>query len=581
MRFNIIFANSVCLPNQMYQALPVLAGALRDAGHATCMVDLNLLAMDRFLTVRSAEHYLSLAHSAIDQETMPDFARSLAEMEPKVRAGEQYKNVIRSPELGYDQAASKESFWGAVDALAFYYQLDRRISPHEPNFREELVQHLDALPWSPLMDLYESDLLPAVFEGDPQALGIVLAFPEQVVEALRLAKLVRERRPDVHVCIGGPLISLQPDKWLTDGWLLDHVDSVCVGDGELTVVELAAALEGGGSLASVTNLVWRTSEGELVYNDPVPKLTPMSAVPVPNFDHFDLGLYLFPEPVYPMMISRGCYWGRCTFCSIGWRENYRVASEEKIRADVLDLARRGVKCMQLQDSSVPPRAARLLARIVREEGLVLNWGGGMKFEACFLDPEYCQELADGGCVSLLMGFESAEQRILDLMDKGYRAADCERMLTNLRAAGISVEMLWFIGFPGETRTDALSTIRWLYTHRHLFSLTAFVGDYLMHPDTIVYDDPERFGVTLKDSMGDHMTYSVAEGMQPEEARELKRMLSVCNNRTMTCAGFHVPHLARERLGLRELGRPMEIAPEVLAFCEGSGSPPGSPRSALQ
>jgi radical SAM superfamily enzyme YgiQ (UPF0313 family) len=293
----------------------------------------------------------------------------------------------------------------------------------------------------------------------------------------------------------------------------------------------------------------------------------MDDLPVPDFTAADLSLSLLPEPIYPLMLSRGCYWGKCTFCSIGWRENYRMASAAKIAADAREVARRyGGRFVQLQDSSVPPRAATMLADAVLAEDLGLTWIAPFKFERVLTRRDYCEHLGRGGCRSMLMGFESSDQRLLDLMQKGYDLAHLDTMLDNLRAAGISAELLWFIGFPTQTRKDVLATANYLYERRGRFGLTAFVGEYNLHPDTEVFRRPQDFGVTLHGIDDNHCVYEVESGISMHEAATLRRMLDGNNNRTLTCNGSHLPHLAVTGIDLRGLERPPTVPPAVVEYC---------------
>lgn len=250
-----------------------------------------------------------------------------------------------------------------------------------------------------------------------------------------------------------------------------------------------------------------------------------------------------------------------------------MASEAKIRAEVLEVAQRyGGRLVQLQDSSVPPKAAKLLSGVIRDEGLEVYWTSSMKFETCIKDRDYCLHLGgDGGCRSLHMGFESSDQRLLDLMDKGYDIADLPLMLRNLRDAGISAELLWFIGFPTQTRRDVLDTAMYLYDHRDLFGLTSFVGDYFLHPDTEVFERPQDFGVTVTGLDNDHCIYVVSEGISQEEAQQLKRMLSSNNNRTLICNGSHLPHIAITG-NVAGLERAINVPPEVIEFCTAEPAP---------
>ena len=558
MNVTVVFPPSLCLPNQCYYSLPVLTGALKQAGHRPHGVDLNLHAAHRLLTDDRAERMLELAEKAAG--VAPDMAR-------KVRDGEECIQILRDPQRYYDQPTFRRAFWTVVDALAFYYQLDPVISPNRDRFVEDMRANQQADAWTPLSDLYDEGLLDPVLEQDPELIGISVAFPEQAVEAIRLARKLKQRNPDIPVCFGGPLLSAHPERWFQSGLLLEYADFAVHGDGERSIVELAEALEGKRDLDDVRGLHYRDARGQLRHPDDPPFLESMDEVPLPDYDSIDMDLFLTPEPVYPMMTARGCYWGRCTFCSLGWRENYRASPESILRRDVEQLVSLGARYVQVQDSSVPPHLARTLARIIEESGHELYWVGGMKFTEAFEDPEYCAQLARGGCRSLAFGFESASQEVLDRMDKGVRFDSIEPILNNLRGQGISAELFWFIGFPTETRTECLDTVRWLAAHDDLYGLPAFVGDYQLHPDTIIFKDPKEFGLTIHGNDNGYYSYTPAAGITQAELGQLKRMLAHTNNRTLVCNGSHVLHVATSGVDLSNVRRPMTIPAGVVEACD--------------
>lgn len=584
MKISMVFPPAVCLPNQVYYSLPLFAAVLRRAGHEVRCVDLNLIAADLLLDDGMAQSlYLGVggrmveaarAHGSAAAESLrANLERGLA----LAMKGESCKRNLRDPERFYDQATFRDSFWTIVDILAAYYELDPVISPFRPTFAADLVANQRADRWTTMLELYDRGLLDEALAGAPDVVGITIAFPEQAVESVRLLRKIRQRAPHVRLVVGGPLVTGFPDQWLTDGLLLDYCDYVVIGDGETAFVELLEAIEGRRAIESVRNLAWRDGRGVLRRPSGPRHLVDLDELPVPDFTAVDMARYFLPEPIYPLMLSRGCYWGKCTFCSIGWRENYRMASPAKIREDVVAVARDyGGRFVQLQDSSVPPKAARHLSSAIRDEDLEVYWTSSMKFERCFLDPEYCRHLGGaGGCRSLHMGFESSDQRLLDLMQKGYEVQDLPRMLDNLRAAGVSAELLWFIGFPTQTRRDVLDTAMYLYEHRHRFGLTSFVGDYYLHPDTEVFQRPWDFGVTVTGMDNDHCVYVVEKGISQEEAGTLKRMLASNNNRTLICNGSHLPHVAVTG-NVRGLERVIQVPPEVVAYC--SSAEPSSATS---
>ena len=570
MRTTLVFPPSLCLPNQVYHALPLLGGALRAAGRSWRGVDLNVESAHLLCSEERIERLLHRARELsgrVASVTPPGGTDAFAVLEAKLLASPAALALVRDPVHGFDQSRYRDAFWCLVDTLGFLYQRDPIVSPFRPELGTDIERLLQEDAWTPMRDLWEEGLLDELLAGEPEFVGVTLAFPEQTLEAFRLARLVRSRSPGTHLCLGGPLLNVHPERWLADGWLLRYFDSAVLGEGDRSIVELLDALEGRGSLESVTNLVWRDARGSLVRNDPEPVLEDMDALLLPDFRGIDLGRYFNPRPVHTLMLSRGCYWGKCTFCSIGWRENYRCLGDERIAAQARDLAQSyGARYVDMADSSVPPRAARVLADVIDHERLGLHWKGGMKFTQHFLDRDYCEGLGRGGCRSLLIGYESANQQVLDRMAKGYRLDQAPEMLLNLRTAGISAELLWFVGFPGESRAEALRTVEWMLEHRSLFGLTAFVGDYQLHPDTEVFEHPERFGVTVIDQDNGYCRYVVASGLQQDELAVLKRLLAVNNNRTLVCSGCHLPHLVEGGLDLSGLERPLQLPVEVVEFC---------------
>ncbi|MFH2000480.1 MAG: radical SAM protein [Planctomycetota bacterium] len=571
MRVTLIFPPSLCLPNPIYFSLPLLAGALKQAGHEVSLVDLNVLAMDRLLTPEWGARILAEARRAVERQSMAgtpgSFQAILDENEPIMLEAPSCKETLRHRVRNFEPAAFRHAFSTVIKALDFCYMLDPVISPHRDGFGRDVIAHQELDPWSPLKDLYDEVLLDEALRSDPALVGITVAFPEQAAEAVRLAAKLRRRNKDLHICFGGPLVSLFPEPWFKEGWLFRYADSVVVGDGETAVVELADALEGNGDMDRVHNRVRFDPHKGVCWNNRELFFEEMDNLPVPDFDPADLSLYLTPEPLYPLMLSRGCRWGRCAFCSSGWYKRFRCASEEKIYADLKSLTEKyHARYIMLQDSNVPTDRALYLARIIREEQLPVYWYGTVRLDDAFLDANYCRELGDGGCRSFLLGFESANQHVIDLMCKGFQLENVPLMLKNLREAGISAELLWFVGFPTETLPDALRTARFLVDHKKMYGLAALVGEYQLHPDTRVFRRPQDFGVTITQVVNGNGHYTIEKGMNMEEKRRLLQLFAGTGNRTLVCNGAHLPHLVENGIDLSGIEQPMQIPPEAIAFC---------------
>ena len=136
----------------------------------------------------------------------------------------------------------------------------------------------------------------------------------------------------------------------------------------------------------------------------------------------------------------------------------------------------------------------------------------------------------------------------------------------LHLRSIIYELLWFLGFPTETRQEVLRTARYLMDHRPLFGLASFVGSYELHPDTRIHDFPEDYGVTLLGEREGRYLYTVETGMGMEEKDHLTRLFASTENRNLACNGAHLPHLVERGLDLSDIEHPMRIPEEVITFC---------------
>ncbi|MCG8459306.1 MAG: cobalamin-dependent protein, partial [Holophagales bacterium] len=72
-----------------------------------------------------------------------------------------------------------------------------------------------------------------------------------------LREIQRRRRPGCTVVMGGPHASFAPHE------ALDYADFAILGEGEVPLLQLVAALELGGDLSEVDNLAYLDSDGKL------------------------------------------------------------------------------------------------------------------------------------------------------------------------------------------------------------------------------------------------------------------------------------------------------------------------------
>jgi radical SAM superfamily enzyme YgiQ (UPF0313 family) len=277
-------------------------------------------------------------------------------------------------------------------------------------------------------------------------------------------------------------------------WLESAFDSVVLYEGEQAAASLAEAVAGTRAMADVPNLVW--FDGAAVRVNPAQPIEDLKALPPPSFDGLDLGAYLSPQLVLPLEASRGCYWGKCTFCSDprDWLR-FRSRPAEKLVEDVKWLRERyGARHIAFTDDAFPPNVLRQFAHHMAEErarGFDASWGTLMRFEKVWTAQDWAL-MAAGGCTRVMIGFESGSQRVIDLMKKGTDMEDAKR---NLRDARVAVHLFAIVGFPGETRADIAITEAWIREMRECIASMQVFSFTPGWPSPVALR-PQDFGVEL-------------------------------------------------------------------------------------
>ena len=95
-----------------------------------------------------------------------------------------------------------------------------------------------------------------------------------------------------------------------------------------------------------------------------------TALPLPDFDGFPLDHYFVPERIIPYLATRGCYWGRCTFCDHGqgYFDQYRGMPAQLVVEQVKAL-RDKYQCRHFlfSDESYPPALFKKVSQLLVDQ----------------------------------------------------------------------------------------------------------------------------------------------------------------------------------------------------------------------
>lgn len=296
----------------------------------------------------------------------------------------------------------------------------------------------------------------------PDLVGIT-TFTPGFMRARALAAEVK-RRLGCLVVMGGPHATALSRSTLG---AVPGLDAVIRGEGELPMLAIASQFDAGGRVdfSAVPGAAFL--EGGQYRESPGPGfLEDLDGLPYPARDLPDRPLYFERrwlhggEKSVTVISSRGCP-GQCTFCAnICTGRRFRPHGPEYFVGE-LELLNRshGVSHFKIYDDCFTADARRVTAicELILAKGLKITWSAYGRVNT-LQDEALVRLMKRAGCRHLILGIESGNQKLLNLMKKGMTLAAAEKCCALLRRCGIVYTNSFILGCEGETLETAEETI---------------------------------------------------------------------------------------------------------------------------
>ena len=266
------------------------------------------------------------------------------------------------------------------------------------------------------------------------------------IRAYRMAK--RLKALDIPVIIGGTHPTFLPDE------ALEYADFVIRGEGEHSLVELLEYLEKGTpALSGIRGLSYRDRDERKVHNHSREFIQDLDSLPEPDFSlvhNWD------PSNPYPVSTSRGCPYD-CTFCSVirMFGRSYRFKSVEATLKEMKYVASvsKATKFIVDDNFAANKRRTKEILRGMIAEGIKTRWSAQVRPDVA-RDPELLRLMADSGCHTLYIGFESINPRTLEEYNKKQNREDIISCIRTVRDHSIHIHGMFVLGAD----TDDVETI---------------------------------------------------------------------------------------------------------------------------
>lgn len=375
-----------------------------------------------------------------------------------------------------------------------------------------------------------------------------------------LARQLRGHFPELTIVLGGAYATPLADLLLRSL----PIDYVVLGDGEQTLPELAACLDGEGDPRQVAGLALRRGD-DVVRTDERPRLGEVDQLPYPAFHLFGVerelqrhddvlatelgqrrlqsikGKRCSTNPTGLMVLSSfGCV-HRCAFCpmSQAQRPRYRAHSPAYFVDLVAELrARYGLDHFIFGDNLFTQDRTRTLAicdeLCRRGLGEQLEWMCMTRTDC--VDAELLGRMRQAGCVEIVFGVESCAESIQQAVHKKLDLQSVAPALAGCEQAGIRSIMSLMVGNPGESEQTVLET---LCAVRDLEPDEAQVKITKIYPGTLLHERAVEAGVIGPEHY-----------LEPEEqpppytvelgAAEIEALAAMIQPRTLLVSTTHEP-----------------------------------------
>jgi radical SAM superfamily enzyme YgiQ (UPF0313 family) len=366
--------------------------------------------------------------------------------------------------------------------------------------------------------------------------GITAMTGYGIEEALELAQMVREACPDCRIVWGGWHASLLPEQ------TLDHelVDFVVRGQGEMTVIALAQALEAGvEDFSRIPGLGWKR-RGKPIINARRAPADINSFPPLP-FSLVD-DMLAFAE-IVGYLSSTGCP-SRCAFCADAstHKGNWNGLTVERVDVELGLLSEKyGIRNVCFWDSNffADWQRAMTILRSLRNRGMRAAWAFGRIIDlqkACSEDLRLIHQTVG----TVLVGAESGNEAALRLMRKPL---DRELILAVAKTYflhDIPLSFSTMVGLPFGSQAQSES---------ELFDTTALIDDILTctngfhtariqlftpFPATPLFERAKTCGFTPPERLADWSDFDTISAYIPNLPHGLREMTDLISQHLIPC-----------------------------------------------
>lgn len=294
----------------------------------------------------------------------------------------------------------------------------------------------------------------------PDIVGIT-ALTVEILSAFKISEVIKKLNSNIFIIIGGPHATMVPHRTLEEA---PSIDVVIRGEGECTILELVDFINGTKNLPDIRGITYRYN-GRILDNEDRPPIKNIDPIPHPARHLLPMSYYKHSPkehkqfPGTHIITSRGCPY-RCSFCFKPiFGRSFRARSPENVIEEIKQLVDKyGVKDIFFRDDTFTldrKRTCLICEKLIKED-LNITWSCLSRVDR--LDIELLKLMKESGCWRILLGIETGNQDLLDLLKKDITLNQIKNTVRMCKKVGIQTDGFFMLGLPGESEEHAKRTI---------------------------------------------------------------------------------------------------------------------------
>lgn len=258
----------------------------------------------------------------------------------------------------------------------------------------------------------------------PKIIGFTCQFNLQFKYIVSYCNYLKKHFPDIKTIVGG----MHPTMFFRD--ILEKcscIDYVCIGEGDISFVELCFVIEKGDFSKAVPGIASRGLSGGVQFVNRSKYVAELDDLPMPSwhdvpFEKYESDYSGWHNPkgikfkfVSPMITSRGCPFS-CNFCGLSpvMGRNYRYHSPRRV-VDEIELLYNeyGSRYFLFLDDNFIIKKDRIIeiCKEIVKRGLDINFSGPTGIHVASVDEDVVDALASAGFLHAGLAIEHGSDYI--------------------------------------------------------------------------------------------------------------------------------------------------------------------------